>query len=103
MDPQHFCIQYKKVKNPRNNYGTESTFLRGVSKSRLIPWNSVVPLIMKRDGFLRIFQEESTFYGNSYYRSEKEEGRPYSFAQVSRTRICPQSFKIVFMNTVKKS
>ncbi len=32
---------------------------------------------MKEGGFPRIFQEESTLYGISYF--EKEEGRPSSF------------------------
>ncbi len=60
------------------------------------------------------FQKESTVYGNNYYG--KEEGRPYSFAQLAHKFligkgsllaksqcIYPQSSKTVFMNTGKKS
>ncbi len=40
---------------------------------------------MKKEGFMQIFQKKSTLYGYSNY--EKEEGRPYSFAQVSVQKI----------------
>ncbi len=41
--------------------------------------------IHERDGFPQIFQKESTLYGDNYY--EKEEVRPYSYAQVNVQKI----------------
>jgi hypothetical protein len=51
-----------------------------------------------------IFQKESTLYGNVYY--EKEEGRPYSFAQlagvVEEGKNDPQKYKKVIKFHVLK-
>jgi hypothetical protein len=48
---------------------------------------------MKRDGFTWIFQKEFALYGNSYY--EKEEGIPYTFAQVCVQKIQDMDTEVI--------
>ncbi len=71
----------------------------------------------KRDGFLRIFQKESTLYENSNYKKwivdpillhtrecTKKSRNGYKRSRLAKSqRIGTQSSKTVFKNTVKKS